>query len=156
MQNLSLWQRFWADTPKTERIIQVMALVLSLIVDHLTSSKYLASDIAHYLDGGLGGIALICQLAYEKAAEIKTIIADPGNALSMIPDLIEQFGQLKDAVTNPPVATIAAVEQAAAPLFQAQTAVQQPIAASAPIPSFVMGGIAPSADLTQQQPVAQQ
>lgn len=116
MQKLSLFQRFMADTPKFEKGIQLLMLVCAALLAYASKLGYVPAAVFDVLSGAFGGVAVVCQFAYEHDAEIKALIADPSQALSMIPQLHAQVTNLVEALKAPPVVTLSTIEDVAAQL----------------------------------------
>jgi hypothetical protein len=140
MNNLSLGQRLMADTPK---FFKIAGLIGTILVIAAASMAYFHVPVAATAAvGALGtGIVTLSPFAVNDVATITSAPSLISGVAELIPQLIEQIGQVKTAIANPAPVSLSA--DATALLTQVATLNAAP--APAPQPAVQSQPGAPAA-----------
>lgn len=105
----NLWERFKAETPKFEKIAQLLSLVLAVIIAHINPATPAEAAALDYLTGASVAVALFAQFATKVETTVDSVIADPSLLLTLGPQLLEHMGDIKaslQVVASPPASVV--------------------------------------------------
>ncbi len=100
MNNLTLTQRLMADTPSFFKKVHILGLALVAMAVSLANVPLVPAKVLLILGIVGGTLAVVSLFAVKDAAIIAAAPSVTDGLMQVLPDLVNQFGQVKDEIIN--------------------------------------------------------